>query len=160
MNLIVIWPWEMPGGSRAVGQIVSPTINSFVCLFVCVCVCNTVGMPGVGNKGITPSPKNTHVSPKKYTFVHSVRNWGNKRGGSQSFSPHSESFNQQPRVSDVSWQVFTGWKSTRKDAGTLFFSPKIPHNNKKISWIAPQRGNTGMKICAAVFLFVPGNAHD
>lgn len=39
---------------------------------------NTVGMPGEGNKGITPSPKNTHASPKKYAFAHSARNQGNK----------------------------------------------------------------------------------
>lgn len=50
----------------------------WACVYVLMCMYNTVGMPWEGNKGITPSPKNTHVSPKKYAFAYSARNQGNK----------------------------------------------------------------------------------
>lgn len=56
------------------------------------CTYNTVGMPGKGNKGITPSPNNAHTSPKKICICTFSMKLSQERGGSRSFSPHFESF--------------------------------------------------------------------
>lgn len=90
---------------------------------MCVCVqcvfMTNVGMPEDGNRGITPSPNNAHVSPKKYAFAHSAWNWGIKGEDLPSdflllfFVSRSESSHQFKRVSDVLHKMFRSSSTTK-----------------------------------------------
>lgn len=68
---LVVWLWEMPVAVGQWGRRKGYQMDPYSCSVYIyslqlqyACTYNTVGMPGKGNKGITPSPNNAYTSPK------------------------------------------------------------------------------------------------